>query len=517
MKKQWLKKTNAAKLSMLYGITVAVLLVACNKLELPEPKASARLKAPTLAAVTINPASNADAAYEGFLRAFLVQSGGQTYIVDGLNNRNRAYFWGQGFIITGLEDAYTKKPTAERKQLITDLLNSFLSKETYDWSWNTWQDDIAWATIAVVRGYQITGNSTYRTVAANNWNFAFNRGWDNALGGGIWENTDKYTKASLANNPMIIAGILLYEATGDVAYLNKCKQIYAWLKNSGIYNATTGVVNEAKVNDGSIQYSDNAYNTGSFINAAAALYKHTGDSQYLNDAIRSADHVVNKFGVMNQEADACVRGIAKLARENNLGSKYNPWLVRQCIASWNNRRTDYDITNNDWRNATPGGEQYAMQCISAVTVQAVAPESQGVEVPTGTYRVVARHNGQSLDALGNGNNAGLNTWGYNGGNNQRWTVASLGGGIYRLTGVASGRSLNVSGNSGENDANVVLYDYQGAGNSKIYFSSSATGYYTMYFVNSGRAVDVAGGAQGSRVVQWTPSGGTNQQWQFLAP
>ncbi len=423
-------------------------------------------------------------------------------------------------MITGLEDACERTQSADRKQLITDLLNSFLNQETYDWSWNSWTDDIAWATIAVIRGYQITGNTTYRTVAANNWNFAFNRGWDNVVGGGLWENMDKHTKASLANNPMIISGILLYEATGDVAYLNKCKQIYAWLRNSGIYNTTTGVVNEAKVNDGSIQYSDNAYNTGSFINAAASLYKHTRDVQYLNDAIRSADHVINKFGVINQEADACVRGIAKLARENNLGSKYNPWLVRQCIAAWNNRRTDYNITNNDWRNTTPSGEQYAMQCISAVTVLSVTPEASAVEVPTGTYKLIARHNGQALDALGTGNNAGLNCWGYNGGANQRWTLSSLGGGLYRLTGVASGRSLNVSGNSGERDANIILYDYQGAGSSKIYFSSPASGYYTMHFVNSGLAVDVAGSNQGSRIVQWAAkpaNEGTNQQWQFLAP
>jgi rhamnogalacturonyl hydrolase YesR len=512
-------KKVSLKILMLLALTGMV--ASCNKSEFEEQQSelSNNRKQSALATRPINPVSNADAAYEGFLRAFLVRTGGRTYIVDGLNKRDKAYFWGQAFMITGLIDACERRPTAERKQLITDLINSFLAQETLDWSWNTWTDDIAWASIAMIRAYNVTGNTTYRTVAANNWNFAFNRGWDNTVGGGLWENMDKHTKASLANNPMIIAGIFLYEATGDVAYLNKCKQIYAWFRSSGIYDVNTGIVNEAKVNDGTIQYSDNAYNTGSFINAAASLYKHTRDSQYLNDAVRSADHVVNKFGVINQEADACVRGIAKLARENNMGSKYNPWLVRQCIASWNNRRTDYNITNNDWRNTTPGGEQFAMQCISAVTVQNVTPEAEMVEVPTGTFRIIARHNGLALDAVGGGteNNTALNVWGYNGGSNQRWTLVSLGNGIYRLTGAGSGRSLNVSGNSGENGANVILYDYQGSGNSKIYFSSPAPGYYTMYFVNSGKAVDVAGSTQGSRIVQWTPNGGNNQQWQFLAP
>jgi hypothetical protein len=71
------------------------------------------------------------------------------------------------------------------------------------------------------------------------------------------------------------------------------------------------------------------------------------------------------------------------------------------------------------------------------------------------------------------NNTLLDVWGYGGGSHQRWTLVSLGGGLYRLQGVGSGRSINVTGNSGENDATVVLYDYNGGRNSKFYFSSPA--------------------------------------------
>jgi hypothetical protein len=469
----------------------------------------------------INPIANANAAYDAFLRAFMVKANGQTYIVDGLNKRDRAYFWGQGFMITAIEDAYERTKTADRKQLINDLLTSFLTKETSDWSWNSWNDDIAWVTIACIRGYQITGNTAFKDAAIKNWNFAFDRGWDNVIGGGIWENMDKYTKASLSNDPMIIAGTFIYESTGDASYLNKCKQIYNWVRSSGIYDATTGVVNEAKVNDGSMQYSDNAYNTGSFINAAAALYKITKDPQYLNDAILSANHVVNKFGVMNQEADGCARGIAKLARENNLGDKYYPWLVRQCIASWNNRGLYTNITNNDWRNPTPAGtgEQFAMQCISAVTVQAVTPETKVVTVADGTYKLLVRSGGQAFNAVdaGTANNTTLNVADYNGGNNQRWTLTSLGDGIYKFIGAGSGRSLNVSGNSGDDNAKVILWDYNEAGNEKIYLSSPANGYYAIYFVNSGKVIYVAGIGKDVSIVQSAFTGDDKQQWQFKTP
>ena len=517
--KKTFKNLRFLSLVLITGITVSFLsgcadkeIIKLNDAANPVAK-SVMMKAP------VNPVSNADATYDAFVRAFVVKDGGgQTYIVDGLNARTRAYFWGQGFMITAMEDAYDKNPTAARKQLVIDLLNSFLNKETYDWSWNSWTDDIAWADIAVIRGYLITGDQTYRTVAADNWNFAFNRLWDNTLGGGLWENTDKHTKASLANNPMIISGIFLYEATGDVNYLNKCKQIYAWFRSSGIYNTSTGVVNEAKVNDGTIQYSDNSYNQGSFVNAAASLYKHTGDVQYLNDAKRTADHIKSNWPIFTQEADACVRGIAKLARENNLGSTYYPWLANNCTSAWNNRRTDYNITNNNWTTITPGGEQFSMQCVSAVTVQMVTPEQVGaVSIPNGTYKVICRQNGLALDAvgLGTGNNTALDVWGYNGGNNQRWTLTSIGNGQYKLIGVASGRSINVAGASTGDGAAVVLWDYQNSTNENIYISSPESGYYSIYFVHSNKVLDV--NSVNNSVDQWTYSGGNNQQWQFLVP
>jgi predicted alpha-1,6-mannanase (GH76 family) len=320
----------------------------------------------------------AEKAYQGYLNAFLVRSNGQTYLVDGIAKRDKAYFWGQAFMITSLIDAYEENQSETRKQLIIDMINSFLIQETHDWSWNSWSDDIAWACIAMSRAYQITGNETYKTVAVNNWKFGFERGWDNFLGGGVWENMDKHTKAALSNNPMIISGMTLYETTGDAYFLNNSKRIYEWFRNSGIYNPTTGVVNEAKVNDGTIQYSDHPYNTGSFINAAATLYKHTKIASYLSDAQRAADHVVSAFPILTEEGDGAIRGIAKLARENGLEWKYYPWLLKQCENAWKNRRTDYNITNNNWTTKTGNVEQFAMQCVSALTVQMVTPEVQSI-------------------------------------------------------------------------------------------------------------------------------------------
>ena len=467
----------------------------------------------------INPASQAGLTYDGFVNAFVVTDGnGQTYIVDGLNKRDRAYFWGQAFMITALIDGYERNPNDDRRQRVIDLTNSFLNKETYDWSWNTWTDDIAWACIAVIRAYHAVGDPTYLTVAKNNWDFAYHRGWDNSLGGGLWENMDKHTKAALANGPTIIAGIFIYEATGDEWYLDRCKEIYSWYR-SNLFNPNTGVVNEAVVNDGSIQYSDNAYNTGSFINAAASLYKHTGEAHYLTDAQIAADHVVSRFPVMTQEADACMRGIAKLARENNLTAKYYPWLAAQCEAAWNSRNTGLNITNNDWSRTTGGGEQYAMQCISAVTAQMVTPE-QNIAINSGTtYNIISKVSDKALDVDGASTENGGNVliWSPTGQSNQRWIVTEVDQDIYSIISENSGLSLDVEGGSSQNGANVLQWAWQNNANQRWYLQPDGEGYFSIISVASGKALDVEAGStdNGANIIQWTENGRSNQKWRFV--
>lgn len=483
-----------------------------------------------LALETVNPVGNANAAYEGFLNAFLVRSGGRTYFTDGLIDRDRAFMWQQAYMITMVCDAYDRTPTAARKQLITDLLNTFLYYETTDLSWDSWNDDVQWAIIALIRGYKITGITAFRDAAKSNFDMVWARGWDNTYGGGIWEDQAQVPsggKCGLSNWPMIIPGCMLYEATGDVWYLNRSKEVYAWARTHN-WDPATGKVWESYGPSG-LHGDDNYYNTGLMVNAAASLYKITGDVLYYNDAIKAADHKMARWSVLNMNkvenggfgADQMARGISKLTRENPaLASRYNPWLLRTAIACWNNRRTDYNYTHNVFTEPTgTTGEQMSMECMGSVTTLMSIPEQQVENIGTGTFKVISRQNGYALDAVSNGTANGtlLDAWGYNGGNNQRWTLTGLGGGLYRISGVGSGRTLNVTGNSTADGAKIVLWDWQGTGNSKVYLTSPAAGYYVINFVNSGKVADVAGNTQGAAVNQWTYNGGNNQQWQFLAP
>ncbi|HEX4266024.1 MAG TPA: TIM-barrel domain-containing protein [Verrucomicrobiae bacterium] len=168
--------------------------------------------------------SLAQAAFDAYNAAFLMQTNGLTYYKRSLTNNSYAGSWVQGLEIQVAEDAYDRTKSVAAQQLVRDLTTTFLTKENYDWSLDTWNDDIAWMTIACVRGYQITGNIALLNKATNAWNMAYNRGWDSALGGGIWEEMNaKDAKCALSNDPMIIAGAALYQITGQPAYLTKCQ------------------------------------------------------------------------------------------------------------------------------------------------------------------------------------------------------------------------------------------------------------------------------------------------------
>lgn len=195
MKKNDWKQPKAVSCLLQFFIAIAFLFTGCKKqkvvendpINIRDKTTSVIVNGIVNNTVTVNPVSNADAAYDGFLNAFLVRSGGRTYFTDGLIKRDRAFMWQQAYMITMVCDAYDRTPSTARKQLITDLLNTFLYYETTDLSWDSWNDDVQWAIIALIRGYQITGNTAFRDAAKSNFDMVWARGWDNTYGGGIWE------------------------------------------------------------------------------------------------------------------------------------------------------------------------------------------------------------------------------------------------------------------------------------------------------------------------------------------
>ena len=72
-----------------------------------------------------------------------------------------------------------------------DLVTFMIMDNGRDWTPNSWNDDMAWMDLAVLRGYQSSGNPDWLTIAADNWNKTYDRGWSSPGGGGIWEDNNR--------------------------------------------------------------------------------------------------------------------------------------------------------------------------------------------------------------------------------------------------------------------------------------------------------------------------------------
>jgi hypothetical protein len=337
--------------------------------------------------------SIADSAIHSFNATFLIQTNGQTYYCGSTTNFAYQGTWGQAMNITVMEDAYDRTRSQADWLTVSNLLTTYLAHEGSDWSWDTWNDDIGWMTIACIRGYQITGKTALLSAATNNWNMAFNRGWDNTFGGGVWEYMGSMaSKTALANDSLMVAGAIMYQITGDSSYLNKCEAMYAW-ERTNIFVAipaqatngqALGQINEAIQTNGTPEgvlfVTDLVRNSGTFIEAANALHNITGNPMYYNDALLAADHVVNNNLILSYNGrganfwgDQFARGLAHFCRDNNLWGRYYMWLLANANAAWNVRRTDKNVTWNSWINQTPQDACSSMECEGGATIQQVVP------------------------------------------------------------------------------------------------------------------------------------------------
>jgi predicted alpha-1,6-mannanase (GH76 family) len=337
----------------------------------------------------VNKDAVADLSISSYNSTFLLSSGTTQYYKTAINNTEKDYFWCQALEIQMMQDVYLRTKTSAHKTLITNLLNTFLEQNKgnaslYDWAWNEFNDDILWAGIAFARGNQITGDTKFLDQAKYAFDRAYDRGWDNELGGGIWWDIRKEDKSGLSNNTAVILACYIYEATGDKTYLNKATAIYDWIKLK-LYNHETGAVSETIKANGVLATDANVYNVGAFVSAANHLHKITKQISYFNDAKRSVDYVKNNKtvnGIMTHGTrngtwqSEFSRGLGEFVRDNNLWSTYYPWMKQNAEAAWATRRADLNIGWNQWVTQTPKDNSFALECVGTVVMQQVTPATQ---------------------------------------------------------------------------------------------------------------------------------------------
>ncbi len=112
-------------------------------------------------------ATNADTIFNAYNNAFYYVSGGSGYYKDDTTG-GQTWFWGQAEEIEMAIDHYDRTESATTRTMLSALCTGFLNRNGTDWTWNEYNDDIAWAVIAFCRTYQITGNTTFQDRAKAN-------------------------------------------------------------------------------------------------------------------------------------------------------------------------------------------------------------------------------------------------------------------------------------------------------------------------------------------------------------
>jgi Ricin-type beta-trefoil lectin domain-like/Glycosyl hydrolase family 76 len=260
------------------------------------------------------------------------------------------------------------------------------------------------------------------------------------------------------------------------------------------------------------------YNSGTVVNSANALYKVTGNSQYYNDAKKAADHVVNSTSILSHNgtdgswADQFVRGLSKFARENNLWSTYSGWLNNQAAAAWNHRRTDKNLTDNNWTANTPGGETYAMNAVSAVVAQMVSQ----INPLTGTHFVVSKLSGKAMDnSSSTANGAGMTQWGLNRQPQQTWNFTQNSDTSWNIVCASSTKALDNAGGT-TNGTQVIQWSADSSNNNQRWWvDQQSDGSYKIWSKANSKALDNSNStADGAKIIEWDWSGGNQQRWNI---
>jgi predicted alpha-1,6-mannanase (GH76 family) len=517
------------------AFVIALILSSCKKTAVETPASepgTAVEKTTKLKVLDVN--ANADAAFNAYNTSFLVTSGTTQYYKEALNVPSKDYFWRQALDIQMVEDVYLRTKSASHKTLITNLLNTFLQQNQgsgglYDWNWNDYNDDLQWAGIAFARGYQITGNVTFLNQAKYAFNRSYDRGWTTELGGGLWWDVSHQDKSGLSNNPEMILGCYIYEATKETAYLTKVTAIYNWVRST-IYNTGTGAVYENILPNGTVSSSANVYNIGAFVGAANHLHRLTGNSMYYDDAKRSVDYVRNNKtigGIMtngNRQGtwqSEFARGLGEFVRDNNLWSTYYGWMKQNADAAWNIRRTDKNLIWNSWTTTTPTDNiTTALECVGGVIMQQVTPTSQPAGITDNAiYRLTPKiATGSALDIAGAGNGSLAEIWTWNTGNNQKFKLTSLGYGYYRLIPQhATAASLDITGASSANNTAIEIWTSNSSTAQAFKMVYDYDGYYKLKpKCAPSSCVNVTAGntANGTKCVLWPESNGDNERFSL---
>lgn len=479
---------------------------------------------------------DSNAMYDSFNTAFLMTSGSDAYYVHALDSTAADITWSASLDILGAADAYEVTGDSDKKTLVNNLLVTWLQNTEPPWSWDGWNDDIGWFTLALIRGYQVTGNHDFLNQAVYGFEYAFGRGWDTQFNnGGIWEENPSYAakenppktpcKSALANDSLGKVACYLYQSTHNVTYLDAAKQIYSWVWNH-LYEPSTGQINTCVYENGTIDGSTAVYSQGTWLDFANLLFEITGDVDYYNDATDILNFGMksltvngifsNNASYLNTWADEMARGVGHFVRDSHLWGTYYSWMVENANSILENKVSNIGLTWNAWDQATP--DDTALTANNFVSALAWLQYTPGVQPNAiGGIRVITnQETGLAIDSAGKfGNGNSVVQWGYNNGQNQRWQLTQNSDTSWNIINLSTWQALDCP--AGRNAQNLTIDQWQPTRNSnqRWWIDQQSNGNYKIWNQESKLALDGSSSTvNGYPLIQWGWNGGPQQLWSI---
>lgn len=220
-------------------------------------------------------------------------------------------------------------------------------------------DDNGLVGIDYIEAYKITHTPAYLEKAKQILTFILS-GWDFRYEGGVaWVEGKRDQKPACANGKAVVLCAKLFEATGDVYYLDLCKSFYTWMMKYLLAPEHNIIANSWLTKDeGSQQLNPYTYNTGTVIQAAVSLYNATGEQSYLDDATKLCKGSADYFFHYTEDGIPFTYNIpwfdVVLFRgyqdyyDVTGDSSYADILIKALDYAWDNARDPMGFVCNDW-------------------------------------------------------------------------------------------------------------------------------------------------------------------------
>ena len=229
---------------------------------------------------------------------------------SNMSNMSTEHFWPQAHAMDVMLDAAMRTGKRCYKDIMPLWWQGMPRYNPYGHNeevwWNAYVDDMEWMVLTLIRMYEYTGEGHYLEKARTLYDKWIWSTWgpdDKApwYGGITWKTDASPSKNACSNGPAAIIAARLYRLTkGDIGnkkryeYLSESMRIYAWLKER-LFDKESGAVYDHINDKGNVVRWNFTYNQGTFIGAAHELYDLTGDATYLHDALKAADHVIERM------------------------------------------------------------------------------------------------------------------------------------------------------------------------------------------------------------------------------